>query len=132
MTDDDERAGGEHWHDSQGVVLAGALAALILLGLLVYGVMRVSHDSVDRPDVVFPSTSVATTPGSDRKTPTSTSYTVPSVQTSEATPPPVSEPSTESPSDDSDDSGDAEDSEDTPTTIYNPYTTTTTANAGHI
>lgn len=133
MTDDDERLGGENWHDSQAAVVAGGLAALVLLALLVYGVMRVSRDSVDRPpELVYPSTSVATTPASGLKTPTSTSYAVPSVQTSQGTLPPVTAPPAESPSDDPDDSGSSGVTEDTPTTIYNPYTTTTTANAGHI
>lgn len=130
MTDDDERRGGESWHDSQAAVVAGGLAALVLLGLLVYGVMRVSRDSTDRPpEVVYPTTSVATTPTSGLKTPTSTSYPVPSVKTSQETAPPVTGPPTDAPPDDPGDSGVTED---TPTTIYNPYTTTTTANAGHI
>ena len=130
MTDGDERRRGGNWHDSHAAVVAGGLAALALLGLLVYGVMRVSRDSTDRPpQVVYPSTSVATTPASGLKTPTSTSYPVPSVQTSQETRPPVTGPRRSAPSDDPGDSGVTED---TPTTIYNPYTTTTTANAGHI
>lgn len=133
MTHDDEQVGGENWHDSQAAVVAGGLAALVLLGLLGYGVMRVSRDSMDRPhQVVYPSTSVATTPSSGLKTPTSTSYPVPSVQTSQETGPPVTGPPTESPSDSPDGPGDSDGTQDTPTTIYNPYTTTTTANAGHI
>ena len=130
MTHDDEQVGGENWHDSQAVVVAGGLAALVLLGLLGYGVMRVSRDSTDRPhQVVYPSTSVATTPSSGLKTPTSTSYPVPSVQTSQETGPPVTVTPPESPSDGPGDSGGTQG---TPTTIYNPYTTTTTANAGHV
>ncbi|WP_319458081.1 MULTISPECIES: hypothetical protein [unclassified Mycobacterium] len=133
MTDDDERRSGESWHDSQAAVVAGGLAALVLLGLLLYGVMRVARDSTDRPpQVVYPSTSVATTPASRLKTPTSTSYPMPSVQTSQETTPPVTGPPTDSPSEDPGDSGDSGVTQDTPTTIYNPYTTTTTANAGHI
>lgn len=130
MTHDDEQVGGENWHDNQAAVVTAGLAALVLLGLLVYGVMRVSRDSTDRPpQVVYPSTSVATTPASGLKTPTSTSYRVPSVQTSQETGPPVTGPPADSPSGDSGDSGITQD---TPSTIYNPYTTTTSANAGHI
>jgi cytoskeletal protein RodZ len=132
VTDDDRWASGENWHDSQAVVLAAGLAALILLGLLVYGVIRVSRDSVNPPADVFPSTSAATTPSSGRKSPTSTRYTVPSVQTSQANVPPISGSPTESPSDDPGGSGDAEVTRDTPTTTYNPYPTTTPTNAGHI
>jgi hypothetical protein len=126
---DDERRGGENWHDSQAAVVAGGLAALVLLGLLGYGVTRVSRDSVERPNVVYPSTSVATTPASGLKTPTSTSYPVPSVQTSQAIAPPVTGPPVDTPSEDPGGSGATPD---TPTTIYNPYTTTTSTNAGHI
>jgi hypothetical protein len=130
VTHDDEQVSGENWHDSQAAVVAGGLAALVLLGLLVFGVMRVSRDSTDRPhEVVYPSTSAATTPASGLKTPTSTSYPVPSAQTSQDTVPPVTGLPTESPSDGPGDSGGTQG---TPTTIYNPYTTTTTANAGHI
>jgi hypothetical protein len=133
VTRDDEQVSGENWHDSQAAVVAGGLAALVLLGLLVYGVMRVSRDSTDRPhEVVYPSTSVATTPSSGLKTPTSTSYPVTSVQTSQETGPPVTGPPTESPSDGPGGPGDSGGTQGTPTTIYNPYTTTTTANAGHI
>jgi hypothetical protein len=130
VRDDDERGPGGHWHESPATVFAGGVAALVLLGLLGYGVMRVSRDSVDPPAVVFPSTSVATTPGSTVKTPTSTSYLVPSVQTSQATAPPVTAPPPEPPSGDS---GGGVVTTDTPTTIYNPYaTSSSSSSAGHI
>ena len=127
------RPGGDDWHDTQAVVVAGGVAALILLGLLGFGVMRVSRDSVDPPGVVFPSSSAATTPASGRNSPTSTSYPMPSVQTSEATAPSITGPPTESPSDDPGGSGDAGVTQDTPTTIYNPYATpSSSSSAGHI
>ncbi len=87
-------------------------------------VIRVSRDSVDPPAVVFPSTSVATTPGVDGQRPsTSTSYLVPSVQTSEATGPPVTAAPPEPPTGRFGPAGSRPRT--TPTTIYNPYATST-------
>lgn len=110
------------------MVLASGVAALALVGLLVFAVMRVADNSVDPPNVVFPDTSVAST--TSFTTPSSTtSYTTPSAQTSEFTPPPAPPPAPPS------DGGpvDQSDAPTAPTTIYNPYATPTSqGSAGHV
>jgi len=117
--------------DNHSLVWAAGVAALLLVALLVYAVVRVSDESVDRPAVVFPSTSVATTPGSGLKTPSSsTSYSVPRVTTSQEFAPPAPS-STSEESEEPDDEAD-EASEEEETTIFNPYATTTTGSAGAI
>jgi hypothetical protein len=125
VTDEDGRP---DWHDQRGLVWAAGVAAVALIGLLVYAVIRVSSGSSLLPGLEPSGTSVATTPSFTSKTSsTTTSYTVPSVQTSEDTGPPLILPPTEE-SPGSDDSGTTT----TSTTIYNPYGTTTPTNAGHI
>ena len=117
--------------DNHSLVWAAGVAALLLVALLVYAVVRVSDESVDRPAVVFPSTSVATTPGSGLKTPSSsTSYSVPRVTTSQETAPPAPPSTTEEPDDEDDEP--SESTEEEETTIFNPYATTTTGSAGAI
>lgn len=124
MIDEDRQP---DWHDHPGVIWAAGAAALALVGLLVFAVLRVSGGSSLLPGDAPPVPTYATTSSSDKSTSTSTSYTVPSVQTSEDTGPPVTIPSTE------DDSGsDDSESTTTSTTIYNPYGTTTPTNAGHV
>ena len=125
MTDEDGRP---DWHDQRSLVWAAGVAAAALIGLLVYAVIRVSSGSSLLPGDAPEVTSGATTPSFTSKTSsTTTSYTVPSVQTSEDTGPPLIVPSTEE-NPGSDDSG----SPTTSTTIYNPYGTTTPTNAGHV
>ena len=125
VTDEDGR---QDWHDHPGVIWAAGAAAVALVGLLVFAVLRVSDGSSQPGDLPSPDTSAATTSAS-RKTPsTTTGYTVPSVQTSEATGPAVSGPPPEASTEDQ--SGPTEST--TSTTIYNPYNTTTPTNAGHI
>ena len=128
MWDDDRRPGDEPWHDNQSVILASGVGALALVGLLVFAVLRVSDNSVEPPNVVYPDTSVAAT--TSFTTPSSTtSYTTPSVQTSEFTPAPAQPP--DSPSNDG--PGDQSEPPTAPTTIYNPYATPTSqGSAGHI
>jgi hypothetical protein len=123
---DDDRWPRASWHDSQPLVLAAGVAALLLVALLVYAVVRVSHDSLEPPGVMRPGTSVATTPGTELKTPSSTSYSVPRVTTSQESAPPPPPPA-ESPDED-----EPSESTEQETTTYNPYTTTTTSNAGAI
>jgi hypothetical protein len=126
--DDDRRVGDESWHDSQPLVLASGVAALALVGLLVFAVMRVSDNSVDPPDIRYPDTSASTTESSFTTPTSTTSYTSPSVQTSEFTPPPPAPPP-DAPSE----GGDQPSPVDTPTTIYNPYAPApTSGSAGHI
>jgi cytoskeletal protein RodZ len=129
--DDDRRPGDEPWYDNQGLVVGSGIAALLLVGLLVYAVMRVSDSSVEPPNAVFPDTSAADTTSYTSSSST-TSYTTPSVQTSElgpAGPPPPpgdAPPPPDGPADQSDAST-------TPTTIYNPYAPPTSqGSAGHI
>lgn len=115
------------WHDHPGVIWAAGVAAVALVGLLVYAVIRVSGGSSLLPGDAPPAPSYATTSSTSKTTSTSTSYTVPSVQTSEDTGPPATVPSTE-------DNPGSDDSDSTPTstTIYNSYGTTTPTNAGHV
>jgi cytoskeletal protein RodZ len=113
------------WHDHPGVIWAAGVAALALVGLLVYVVIRVSGGSSLLPGDAPPATSYATTSSSTGSS-TTTSYTVPSVQTSEDTGAPVTGPPPEA----STETAPTETT--TSTTIYNPYSSTTPTNAGHI
>ncbi|MET0473982.1 MAG: hypothetical protein ABW001_05020 [Mycobacterium sp.] len=121
MNDHDERW---HWHDQRGVTWAAAVAAVALIVLLVVAVLRTG--SSNAPSVAPPQVSEVTTSESavGSVSPT-TSYPVPSVQTSEDASPEL--PST----------GDATPQESpatatTSTTTANPYVTTTTQNGGAV
>jgi hypothetical protein len=118
--------GPEH----RAVIWAAGLAAAVLVGILVFAVVRTSTDSVRPPGPVTPATSVAGTSATARPTSSSTSYTVPSVQTSQAGAPVVSDPATV-PVDEAPALDDPAASSSTPT-VSNPYNTTTPTNAGHI
>jgi hypothetical protein len=124
VTDEDEQP---DWHEQPGVILAAGAAALVLVGLLVYAVIRVSDGSSLLPGDGPPAPTYASTSATSTTTSTTTSYTVPSVQTSEDTGPPATVPSTEG-----DPGFDDSDTPTTSTTIYNPYGTTTPTNAGHV
>ncbi len=81
MADDDEPI----WADQQSLIVAGGVAALILVALLVYGVMRTSDSSKVPETVSIPSSSA--TPSTYTTSSTSTtSYSMPSVETSESNP----------------------------------------------
>lgn len=125
MTED----GRQDWHDHRGVMWAAGVAAVALVGLLVLAVIRTAGDSSRPPNFAPLGTSEATSSPSKWTTSSSTtSYPVPSVQTSEPTvlvPGPPSDAPT-------DDSGPEPETPTTSTTIYNPYGTTTPTNAGHI
>ncbi len=128
MRDDDRRVEDHSWADNQNLVLASGVAGLALVGLLVFAVVRVSEGSVDPPPVRSTDASVGTTESSFTTPSSSTSYTLPSVQTSEFTPGPVTPPPPGSP-----EAGDPSSTSATPTTIYNPYAPTSSAgSAGHI
>jgi hypothetical protein len=128
--DDDRRTGDEPWYDNQPLVLASGVAGLLLVGLLVFSVIQVSHGSVDSPDLRLPDTSETTAETSYTTSTTTTSYLPPSVQTSEFGPPPAAPPPPDAPPPDG---GDQPIPNDAPSTIYNPYAPTTTAgSAGHI
>ncbi|HEV7421757.1 MAG TPA: hypothetical protein VGO30_18205 [Mycobacterium sp.] len=127
MTDEDGR---REWHDQPGVMWAAGAAAVALVGLLVFAVVRTAGDSAYPAPITPPATSPATTAGATLKTASATtSYGVPSVQTSQATAPEVPGPPPEASTEDApDDSATSS----TPTTIYNPYVTTTPPAAGHV
>ena len=81
MAEDDE----PDWLDQRPVVMTAGAAALILVALLVYAVIRTS-DSSKVPDTV-PIPSSSATPSTYTTSSTSTtSYSVPRVQTSEDNP----------------------------------------------
>jgi hypothetical protein len=128
---DDDKDG---WQDNQSVVWAAGVAAVILLGVLIYAVVEMSGGSSDPPVPGAPLPSYATTSGSRTSTSstTSTSYPVPSVQTSELSPgfPTAPSASTDQPTDQVPDLDTP--SPTTSTTIFNPYVTTTQPAAGHV
>jgi hypothetical protein len=119
------------WHDNQSVVWAAGVAAVILLGVLIYAVVAMSGGPTDAPVPGAPLPSYATTSGSRTSTSstTSTSYPVPSVQTSELSPG-APTASTDRPTDLVPDLDTP--SATTSTTIFNPYVTTTQPAAGHV
>ncbi len=116
------------WHDQQSLIMAAGVAALILLALLVYAVIRTSDSARTPATVPVPSSSATPTTYTTPSTST-TSYTTPRVTTSEDNPGlPV--PSTSgAPS--AEEGGDEATSQ-TPTTTRDPYFSTTPTNAGHI
>jgi hypothetical protein len=113
------------WQDQQPVIVAAGVAGLVLLALLVWAVIHTSANS-RVPDTVQEPPSSATSSTYTTSSMSSTSYTVPSVQTSQDNPvitgPPASTPQNDGPDDETT----------TSATITNPYVTTTTSNAGHI
>jgi cytoskeletal protein RodZ len=120
--------GRQDWHDRQGIMWVAGVAALALVGLLIVAVIRASDDSTRPPNFAPPDTSESTSePSTWTISTSSTSYTVPSVQTSEPDVPAQGPPSAPP----TDDSGPDTDTA-TSTTIDNPYNTTTPTNAGHV
>ena len=109
-----------------GAVWAAGAAAVALLAVLVVAVIRMSGPA-DAPNVEFPTSSRPGTSETRYTTSSSsTSYPVPSVQTSEdgGGPPPVDAPTTGDPA--------VDEPTTTSTTPANPYGTTTPTNAGHV
>lgn len=119
--DDDGPSGS--WVDHDDLIWAAGLAALLLVALLVWAVLRMSTDVAERDGPSSPGIATTTSAGTSstvRTGSSTTSYPVPRPETSEpavAPPPPPTgssesaAPQLESP---------------TPTTIYNPYAPTTT------
>ncbi|CAN5717822.1 hypothetical protein BH09ACT7_BH09ACT7_09330 [soil metagenome] len=126
---DDEDTG---WHNRQPVLWAAGAAAVVLLGLLVFAVIRMSQGSTttpSRPGEFLPGYETRSSTRTSLSS-TTTTYAVPSVQTSEelpgaavtsSGPPPEPAPDSDSPS-----------TTPTSTTIFNPYVTTTQPAAGHV
>lgn len=100
---------------------------MVLLALLLWAVIRTADKSSRPPEPVEFAPSSATSSTYTTKPTSSTSYSVPRVQTSQDNPV-VTGPPGESPAEAP---GDTE-TTDTPTTTSNPYVTTTPTNAGHI
>lgn len=100
---------------------------MVLLALLLWAVIRTADKSSRPPEPVEFAPSSATSSIYTTKPTSSTSYSVPRVQTSQDNPV-VTGPPGESPAEAP---GDTE-TTDTPTTTSNPYVTTTPTNAGHI
>lgn len=91
-----------NWHDQRSVVLTAGVAALVLLALLVYAVIRTS-DSSTGPQTVPLAPSSATPSTYTTSSTSTTTYSVPRVQTSQDNPaitPPSVEQSTGRESDD--------------------------------
>ena len=122
------------WFERPPVIFSAGTAAIALVIVLIFAVMKTSQDSMAPAESIAPpatsNTSESWTPSSS----TTTSYPRPSVQTSEqnlvppAPPPPVErEPTDEA-------TAEATDTEapTTPTTIFNPYVTTTPPLAAHV
>jgi hypothetical protein len=122
VSNDDEPA----WQDQHSVVVSGGVAAVVLLALLVWGVIHTANKSSRPPGPVeFPSSS-ATSSTYTTTSRSSTSYTIPSAQTSQDNPV-VTGPSAPSTTE-----GAGGTDTETSTTTTNPYVTTTPTNAGHI
>lgn len=123
------------WHDHEAVIWTAGVAVVLLAGLLVWAVVRVSDDARDPAQLptLPPTTSQATTSTTLKTLDPTTSYTAPRPQTSEPDGP-VSPPGPPGPPPPNQDApqGDWTPPE-TSTTIYNPYAPTTTAgSAGHV
>ena len=76
MASDDE----PDWHDQQPLVMTAGVAALILVAVLVYAVIRTSESSKVPDTVPIPSSSATPSTYTTSSTSTTT-YSVPSVQT---------------------------------------------------
>jgi hypothetical protein len=113
------------WREHQGAVWAAGVAAVLLLAVLVFAVVRTSTDAVRPGGVTTPASSssdqTATSPTTASPT---TSYTMPNVQTSQAEVlPPVGVPTAPS----TDRAPDREVSPPTETTSVDPYAPSTTS-----
>lgn len=132
MVREDLRPGDEpSWHDREPVALAAGVAAFGLLALLAFAVIQTSQDATNPAPYLGPveSNGATTSTSPSIKPLTSSSYDVPSVQTSQDTGAPSTTTSVAPPSDLP---GGPPDTPTTLTTIFNPYATTTPQNAGHV
>jgi cytoskeletal protein RodZ len=126
--DEDEQGNG--WHNQASVVWAAGVAAVLLVGVLIYAVVQMSGGSTTSPPAPGAPLPTYATSSSTTSSTSSTSYAPPSVQTSELVP---GAPTTAASDSATQDAPDLETSTPaTSTTIYNPYVTTTQPAAGHI
>ncbi|CAN5146181.1 hypothetical protein BH09ACT8_BH09ACT8_08790 [soil metagenome] len=127
MTEDEPGTG---WHDQAAVVWAAGVAAVLLVGVLIYAVVQTSGGrSTSPPQPGGPLPTYATPSSTSGTSTSSSSYPVPSVQTSELSPG-MPTATTDQPTEQAPDNDTATPT--TPTTIYNPYVTTTNPAAGHV
>ncbi len=82
----------QHWSNRPQAIYAAGAAAVLLLGILIFAVMRTSEGSSEPPGT--PITPSSSTPSSTYTTSstTTTSYTTPSAQTSDQDLPPAGPP----------------------------------------
>lgn len=126
----DEQKPDSGWHNQASVVWAAGVAAVLLLGVLIFAVVQMSGGSpTSPPEPGAPLPSYATPSSTSGAGTSSTSYAVPSVQTSEPSPG-MPTATTDQSTEQAPDTDTATPS--TPTTIYNPYVTTTNPAAGHV
>ncbi|MCV7225621.1 hypothetical protein [Mycolicibacterium komossense] len=131
MNDSDGPDAQGGWHNQQSVVWSAGVAAVVLLGVLIYAVVQMASgpDRPSGPPPPLPTYQSASKTPESTSSSTTTSYPVPSVQTSQDFPgaviSPTDQPSTDVPAPDVP-------TTQTPTTIYNPYVTTTNPAAGHV
>jgi hypothetical protein len=113
------------WREHRGAVWAAGVAAVLLLAVLVYAVVRTSTDAVRPGGVTTPASSSSDTTATSPVTASpTTSYTIPRVQTSQADVlPPVVVPSAPP----IDPEPDGEVSPPAETTSVDPYAPSTTS-----
>ena len=119
--DDDGPSGS--WVDHDDLIWAAGLAALLLVALLVWAVLRMSTDVAERDGPSSPGITTTTSAGTSARvrtgwTPPSSRVPrrQPSAQSAAPPPPPTGSSESAAPQPESP----------TPTTIYNPYAPTTT------
>jgi hypothetical protein len=113
------------WREHQGAVWAAGVAAVLLLAVLVYAVVRTSSDAVRPGGVTTPASSSSDQTAASLTTASpTTSYTLPNVQTSQVDVlPPAGVPAVPS----TDRAPDGEVSPPTETTSVDPYAPSTTS-----
>lgn len=83
------------WFNRPGTIFAAGAAAVLLVGVLIFAVMRTADDSSAPPDTFVPPTSSTPSSTWTPSTTTTTSYTTPSAQTSDQNLPPAGPPTSD-------------------------------------
>lgn len=79
-----------HWSNQPATIVAAGVAAVLLIGVLVFAVMRTAEDSSEPPGTLVTPSSSATSSTYTTSSTTTTTYTTPSPQTSDQDLPPSS------------------------------------------